>query len=706
MNSRILIVAAMLLGGLLPLRAQNSILINNPSFSWGWQTGKIAEASLSVHPKGLYMEYGLYLTFSGSNTYFSSNDLLEVVMNFQLPKGAIVLDNWLWVGTDIVQGKLIDRWSASDIYEGIVNRRRDPSVLFKNSETQYELRVYPIKKLETRKVKITYLMPVNWLKGKIEAGLPAGIMLASAVTPDLNVFLWEEKGFENPVFSNAEILFEPKNDIEFGAYKQAIISPGKLSSNLILTMDAPGQNGIYLSVFEDENTSYYQMALAPGAFISQNEHKKILVLIDFEAGNSTVSKANLMAGLKKKLLDNYGPGDSFNLLYSKLRTEQAFVTWTPVTPANLDAALDPLVNESLYSNLPGIFASAFDFINNTGGQGAVFLVTNSDNFGNYEQANALIKDLKAIRNPLPPVYIADVQDLKLDYYYIGNRYYYGQEYLYLNLSKASSGYYKSIRDQASLPDLLTDVTGAIEGMITAFDLYTAPADGFCYGRFGTNDMEGFPVNQTVTQIGKFFGQTPFMVYLTGLYQSEPFSQLVQVELNQIFQADTMLAKMWHGRYIGSLEKAEKTNMIAQEILYESLNNRVLSLYSAFLCLEPSDTVSACTTCKDESRLVGIDGLLPMDSTGFVKLYPNPFRDKVTLEILPERISDARQVVVRIFNLTGQLVFEKREEAVPGQVVTTIWDGNATNGERVPAGQYIVMVQAGNAVWSQKLMKTE
>jgi len=706
MKMRILLTVLMFLGGLLPLNAQNSLWINDPNFSWNWQNGTITEASLSVHPKGLYLEYGLYLTFSGSSTYFDSNSLLEVVLDFQLPKEAIILDSWLWVGNDIVQGKLIDRWSASDIYEGIVNRRRDPSVLFKNSDTQYELRVYPMKKEETRKVKITYLMPVDWSKGKIEAGIPDHLLMTSVQPPDLFVFLWEEKGFANPAFNNAEILFQSKNDSIFGPYKRAVVPAGKLQKDVKLTMDAPFQNGIYLSVYEDANTSYYQLALSPGTFISQNEHQRILVLIDYEAGNSTMSKGDLITNIKQRLLASYGPDDSFNLIYSKLRIEQAFDSWKPITTENLNSALDPLVTESLYSNLPGLFSSSFDFLNAAGGQGSVLLVTNSDNFGNYEQANALIKDLKKMQDPLPPIYIADIQDQMLNYYYIGNRYYYGQEYLYVNLSKASAGYYKSIRDEPSLQTLLSNVISSIAGMVTAFDLYTAPADGFCYGRFGTNSMEGFPVNQTVTQIGKFFGQTPFMIYLTGLYQSLPFSQLVQVPEEQIFQVDTMLSKMWHGRYIADLEKAEKNNMIVQEILYESLNNRVLSIHSAFLCLEPSDSVSVCQTCKDESRLVGIDDQIPIDSAGFVKLYPNPFRDKVTLEISLEQLTGVDEVVIRIFNLTGQLVFEKTEEAGPGQVVTTEWQGTSINGEKVQAGQYIVMIQAGQAVWSKKLMKSE
>jgi hypothetical protein len=695
-----------ILVGLIPLKAQNSLYITDPNISWSRHNGVISESSLSVHPKGLYLEYGLYLTFSASQTYFSDNVNLETVLDFTLPKGAIVIDSWLWVGTDIVQGKLIDRWSASEIYEGIVNRQRDPSVLYKNSDTQYQLRVYPMKKTETRKVKITYLMPVEWQNGKVEATIPSNIIFTSFNRPNFYLLLWEEKGFGNPVFSDPEVVFETKTDAEFGHYKKATVFPHNLQPIQTIQMEAPVENGIYLSVFEDENTSYYQMALSPGSFITQIGQQRILILIDEESGNSSVTRSSLLSNLKQQLLANYGENDSFNLIYSKLQVVQTSDTWKPITMANLNQALDPLLTESLYSNLPGMFATAFDFLEETGGQGSILLLTNSDNFGNYEQANTLIKDLKKLMNPLPPVYIADYQDLKYEYYYIGSRYYYGQEYLYVNLSKASAGYYKGLRTEQSFSSVLSDVVGSLEGMVTAFDVYTAPTDGFCYGRFGTENLQGFPINQSVTQIGKYFGQTPFMIYLTGMYKSVPFSQLIEVTGENVAVADTMLSKMWHGKYISNLETAEVNNMVVQEVLYESLTNRVLSKYSAFLCLEPSDTISACLTCKDESRLVGINDRITIDSTGFVKLYPNPFKDKLTMEITVASDMKADKVMVSIFNVNGQLVYQNSLDALPGQVLVTEWPGISTIGNPVPAGQYFVMIKAGEFVMSKQIIKSE
>jgi len=147
-------------------------------------------------------------------------------------------------------------------------------------------------------------------------------------------------------------------------------------------------------------------------------------------------------------------------------------------------------------------------------------------------------------------------------------------------------------------------------------------------------------------------------------------------------------------------------MIVQEVLYESLTNRVLSKYSAFLCLEPSDTISACLTCKDESRLVGINDRITIDSTGFVKLYPNPFKDKLTMEITLASDMTSDKVMINIFNVTGQLVYQNILDAAPGQVLVTEWPGVSTSGNPVPAGQYFVMIKAGEFVMSKQIIKSE
>ena len=105
--------------------------VENPQNRGNIAQGTIEEATFSVRPKGVYTEVGVYLTFSARGTQFFASEQLEVHFSFSLPEGAAVTDSWLWVGQDIIRAILIERGKATDIYDGIVNTRRDPSLLVK-----------------------------------------------------------------------------------------------------------------------------------------------------------------------------------------------------------------------------------------------------------------------------------------------------------------------------------------------------------------------------------------------------------------------------------------------------------------------------------------------------------------------------------------------------------------------------------------------
>jgi hypothetical protein len=151
----------------------------------------------------LYAECGLYLTFSErtlSNSF--TDDSLEIVLNFQLPEAAIVHDSWLWIDDEIAVARIMDRWTAGQIYEEIVGRRSDPSILFKNGPTQYSLRIYPLKKGQTRRVKITYLMPMSWNHRNAILELPTAILGTSRFNvSELKIVVWSGEQWEDPTLA-------------------------------------------------------------------------------------------------------------------------------------------------------------------------------------------------------------------------------------------------------------------------------------------------------------------------------------------------------------------------------------------------------------------------------------------------------------------------------------------------------------------------
>jgi len=262
------------------LLSQNSLTVGNPKTT-GTQKGTIEEAFLSVRNKGLFLEYGLYLTFSARGTTYQSKDSLEIVLNFTLPQKAIVMDSWLWINDNICKAKLFDIWSASSIYEDIVKRRRDLYILIKTTDIQYILKVYPMKATERRKVKITYLVPLDWNAKKVYTSFPINIFNSSKYIPSsLPVIIWPDSEFKNPSINFNQNGLTAGRDSLLGDYQSTILYPASTYSYTEISFDNPMKNGLYMNNYQDKNESIYQIAIQPSQFTDQIKNQKVAILID------------------------------------------------------------------------------------------------------------------------------------------------------------------------------------------------------------------------------------------------------------------------------------------------------------------------------------------------------------------------------------------------------------------------------------------
>jgi hypothetical protein len=157
--------------------------------------------------------------------------------------------------------------------------------------------------------------------------------------------------------------------------------------------------------------------------------------------------------------------------------------------------------------------------------------------------------------------------------------------------------------------------------------------------------------------------------------------------------------MWYGRKIQELESSSSSNNVILDIIQNSLEQRVLSRYTAFLCLEDSSQI--CADCVDETQFSDTD--TPGISTdSLITAYPNPFSESVLITVNVDQIkSRSSRSYLEIYNLSGQLVrqFESADNSASEALVYR-WDGTNTLGASVPAGVYILMVKSGE--WSQVL----
>jgi Ca-activated chloride channel family protein len=682
----------------------NFLHVGDPRNSWWTEQGTIEEATLSVRPSGLFMEYGLYLTFSSRGTYWTSgNDSLEVVLDFELPENAIVHDSWLWIGNDIVRAKIMDKWTASSIYENIVKRRRDPSILSKLSSTLYELRVFPMAGNETRKVKITWLMPANWSKGNVNSSLPTSILNTSRFIPEsFPVIAFADSSWANPqIVGNPTIAFTAKTDTTFGDYFQAIIPSSKFT-NINIGFDSPVNNGYYLSRSGHGKEGVYQLALFPNVLFDTTVVRKAAILVDFDASNTTLTANEILSTLKNEMINNLNSRDSFNLMFSNLSILRYSNKWVAASKENIETAFSSLNNPlSSYSNMASLIGSGIDFVKSQGNDGKIILVSDADQYGEYQVANKLINDILALMDPKIQFHIADYQSVNYPYYYNDGQYYYGNSYFYSNLSRMTLGSFQSVINGYSVSDVISESFKYTSGSLNSFDLHTTVQSGFCYGRYTvTGENKIAYLNNPILQVGKYKGDFPFIVEISGEYKNELFSQKIEIQEENATDIDTIAEEIWTGQYIKDLESGQQRNDIINEIIYNSIENRVLSRYTSFLCLENINQV--CYDCLDESELVNVNAPDINSSKDSITIYPNPFVENVTIEL--NCLNPGAVKELAIYTITGSMLYQFNVGDLQAGNNILIWNGSDSNQQKVKSGVYLLVYRTSNETKTIKLLK--
>jgi hypothetical protein len=714
MKSTLVIIIILFSCPILLFAQSASLYVQHPQQTWRSGQGTIEQSVLTIHPKGIYTENSLYLTFSARGLSFTNADSIEVQLNFNLPDGAIVTDLWLWIdSTTISKALILDRWTASTIYENIVKRRRDPALLYKSSSNYYQLRVYPMAGLGTRKIKMTYMTKNDWTSKSIVSPLPTYILRSSKnATSNLVVQYWTEGIWKNPwIFERTDIAGMTKKDSLGKDFYEFTLTPSAYQSSLNLAYQAPLQNGYFVQRYQRGTEGIYQIALVPSKVLGIKTKRKAAILFDFDPTKSTTGASEVLSSVKSLLRDNFTSSDSLNLIFSQLSIRRVAERWFAGDSAGIQNAFDLAGTQPLssYSNLPPLLLNGIDFIQNHGNDGVIWLVSNTDQLGDYQTANPLITDLMKMMNKPIPIHVTDFNNSNTRYFYINGQYYYGNQYFYENLARQTKG--SNTRVSTTFSSAVSKTLQMLQGSIATFDLYTTLSGGFCYARFtpGLTSAQTVSIDQPIVQVGKFSGTFPLFIDVAGNYRDTMFSVRVTIPAANSLDADSVASQVWTGQYITSLESQTSTTTLINQIIDASVKERVLSLYTAFLALEPNDTTRVCATCTTSTSTGGSTAVKsteqknpPPDS--LVQVFPNPFNAQTTLRVqLPKGVNN-QDVTFRIYNTLGQLIFTfdvSRLDDRHSEQFT--WRGVNNKNGPIASGIYFAILSTPKGKYTSKLL---
>lgn len=674
---------------------------------WYNSSATITENIFSIKEKGFFYEVNLYLSFKATNPdEFQFTSQIELVSQFNLPEDYVVSNLWLWVGDQIMEARIYDKWTAQRIYDDIVIvRRKDPAILIKRNSRSYVLRIYPFRPDQERKIRLSFLIPQNRNQNNVQIHLPDYIQqLAEHISVNPKIIYWSDETDPDIQINGYESL-EFENDLTNGEqYWSAEIPITNNDEDLVMSRPS-NQDSTKILIYNHGDDKYYNLSFFPADIIESDRSTHALILINFSLDNLG-KKDVILSTLKSEMKAQYGPEDKFNIMISDIQAHAISDHWLTASDSVIDSAFNSIDLEEMenFANLDNLLTEGVQFLRDNKNGSDILLISTSREYDSIKKANNL---LDAFYNYLGDDNISiSVADLRENYagsdsYLV----YYGNEYLYDYLTKDTGGdFFSLFRTGTSMSAIIQSGLGTFKSGISSADTRLKVSDGFTYGNYSNLDnIDRVYLDNNINQVGKFVGEPPFTVELTGFYEDSVFYDEVTITSDQIGSTDSTLKKYWSAKRINELESGGPNNTEITEIIDLSKDNRILSRYTAFLALEPSDTVKACASCFDESELVSNeDDLLP-DSFEVDSLaaYPNPFNPAVNIQVNLAKAWDASNSSLEIFNILGQSVAKLNTENFNGQKSFQVrW--NVQDSGSISSGVYIVRLRTPNSLKTMKI----
>jgi hypothetical protein len=701
-------------------QAQASLAVINPVNNWeSARQGTIEQAALTIEPKGIYVDVGLFLTLSAAGAGYFPSDSLEIILDFSLPEEALVHDSWLWVGDTIVKADILDRRTATIIYEGFVNRRQDPSILYKQGAGQYQLRVYPLPANSSRRVKISFLMPADWSAEKVRCELPMEILNASRQPLDsLEIRAWISPEWGQPAIAELpEVAFQWVQTPSLGAFQRASILPSGLKSSLAIELDAPWQQGVYVN--RNDSLKIYELVALPEALLSLPEGpgRNLHVLLDYHPDfTNNMTRASLLEGLRDELLAQLTPADTFTVWASRAPTAPPLALMGPMQAEAAAvlaafASLNPeeaiMADGYLLAAIQGIL----DAIAAHGSPADVLVISNSQYEGEPNNAGIHVQEFTRHEGfDLANFHIIDYLNSNIyswwDWWGVVSSWR-GNELFYSDLSRLSGGSYLRAGQYRYKLRKALEASDRLRGSI---ELYTTLASGICYSRFlldgpGVN----VPLRRPLRQVGKYLGDFPLEVSYAAVVEGQLQAAEVAVEAAEAYAIDSLAAKSWAGNYILSLENAAQGGYSIETLVEQSLYHRVLSLHTAFLCLEPSVGGEPCVECIDptaEPPIVIQTNEQDARPTLEVYVFPNPFAEQLTIVLRYHDIAELSRLRIAVYDSMGRLraLLNAEDASVVNGEILLHWDGRGADGQPLPPGVYVLIVEGQQGRVPVKVVK--
>lgn len=674
---------------------------------------EIDEFTYFINPQGIYTQVELFVTISqGYAEPWWSNDM-EIIWQFRLPQQAIVHDSWLWVEDEIVKADVVDFWTASQIYEDIVDRNQDPSLLYQLPNGSYEIRIYPLFHGESRRIKMSFLLPNDWSENRVSTDLILPFLQSTDLVPEsIEIVMPQNEEWINPQIilsggTTSAYDFSEEVSTNYGEIHYLDLPLAGVSNwtSLHLETDSPWQTSetpVYLKVFEDSGENFYQLAFLPdfGDVPQDADHEKVLILIDREENKTNVSKQELIDAVNTQIFPAHSEADSLIFMFSTPAGTETLPgdSWMSFDSQEAQTALTTYLAAAEMSDLQTLLSEAYNQAAMDEAITEIILFSANDAFVHPTDADEFYDAISSEVSTEVPLNIYDLQTENVSVIYDGDEVHTGNSYLFDILTSQSNGQLSNLRDQeAALSTVLSGDYPAFTGNNGLFSVDVDLAEGVVFQEQNLfSSHYNSEANQVIYQTGRFVGDFPMEVE-ASLITDEGNFYTYDLELESNPGTDTLMREMWYGNYLRQEALVVEDNEETLALIAQSIEERVLIPQTAFLALEPGMGGTVCVPCLDSGGGIFINNNNEENESYDFQVAPNPAVSQV--QIICSNTNQTEDAKVEIFDVQGKLLTDI-SSSLSQQGRKSTWTWNIT--ENVIPGIYLCKIKMNGELITEKI----
>lgn len=591
-----------------------------------------------------------------------SKQQLEGTFRFPVPQGAIVTGLAMEINGKLMEGELLERSRAREIYNEIVDAMQDPALLEWEKGNVFKLRVFPIEPEREKRVVLRYIAPLTRSGSGLVFSYSASAPAMQTAIGRFTLTLDGKTIHDATDFAAGRTIQVPITAIRRGglAYQERF------------------QDGVYTAVRIQPDWSQFARRQGP---LKQRARRVVFV---FDSSRSGLESRALALQSLRILLADLRPNDRFVVLAADLVVRRHWTTFVYATDNNKQRALRFVegIDPDGASDLGAAFSAAAalahapKIVNRDGRDQIVYIGDGTPTWG--------VTDHKALRS------LAQSQFDKTPFFalVLGRR---KEPELLKRIAQASGGW-------IATPD--TDLA------VRRFAMRLVNRDGVpCLSGLTISAGEKdaiYPAGPRVL----FQGADLVVVVRTPRGLPAPATLLLRARLNGKQVSQTLVvpaprvvghvAKRWARYHIASMQSEGKPKAL---IVKSSLKYQVMSKHTAFLVLESEAAYKKYKIARknaNQQRKIRISGA-DLESVGSrnPQLTPDNFQPGDPEVRIPAPRDVRSVVVVFPFGDTKVAVWEP---------ALRMWTVRFLVDKDTPDGMYIVRVRVTHSSGRVELLK--